>query len=167
MVALLPGLAIASCAEATPADRIGGTPVILFGKVTEVDQRSRDTYFTVSVQTVYKGQPENPAILHMSWGRNQRTSEEYNMRQDELHTLYLMPDGKGYYTTNGCVGNHLGPPTAEEVQAGLGEGRPAPPEQPARRVSPFRNWIPLIAIGATFGAMGAVLLINMRRKRRS
>jgi hypothetical protein len=167
MVALLPGAAVADCAVRNPAASIGAVPVILYGKVTEVDQRSRDTYYTVSAQTIYKGEPENPVILHIKSGRNQSTSIDHTMRQDELHTLYLLPDGKGYYATDVCQGSHLGPPTADEVQAGLGAGRPAPPEQPARRVSPFRNWIPFIAIGVAFGAMGAVLLINMRRKRRA
>jgi hypothetical protein len=163
--ALLPGNAVAACAPGKPADYIAAAPVILFGKVTEVDQRSRDTYFTVSVQTIYKGQPENPVILHINSGQNQALAEDYHLRQDEQHTLYLAPDGKGYYTTNSCLGNHLGPPTPAEVQAGLGAGRLAPPEQPAKRVLPIRTWIPFIAIGVTFGVMGSVLLINMRRKR--
>jgi hypothetical protein len=163
MLMAAPGPAFASCAVSSTEQAVARAQVILTGRITDVDQRSKDTFYTVAVQRMYKGTTANPFILHVPAGSGLALSNDYRMQTDEVHTLYLQPDDKGYLTTNLCLGSHAGAATPDEVKAGLGEGSPAPPATPLKTVSPIRIWIPFIAVGLTAVAVGATLLSGKRR----
>lgn len=160
---VLPGQAAADCIMTSPTEHVANAAVIMYGKVTAIDERSQETYFTVTPEQVYKGTPGNPIIVRSDSGRNRVSTVDYHMKLNESHTLYLRPDDK-YYTTNACTGSHPGPVRDDEAKL-LGAGQPAPPPDPAAQPFEPRPWVPIIAVAVALGAFGVVLL-SIRRRRK-
>lgn len=162
---MMPGSVAASCAVSSLGEHVAMAQYIVQGTVSAVDQRSKETYYVVDLERVYKGQPRNPLVVYMGSGRNMSSSVDFPLSNGVEYTLYLRINQDGYYQTSACTGSHKGKPTAEELQL-LGDGQAPPAPQPLEsEASGFglRFWIPFIALGAAVGGMGAVLWSVRRR----
>jgi len=125
--------ALASCVQATVAQRAALADVVVYGTVTETRQtfapasgviRFRPDRFLKGTLPgeveVYLGPTKGGAI----------TSVDYSaVIRGEAHTLYLRASDNGGWQTDACSGSHVGAPTAEEA-AFLGPGTAAPPAAP-------------------------------------
>ncbi len=113
-------LAVASCAQSTPAEQGARAQVIVVGTVVE----TRQTFFGAAggvirfrPERVLKGTLTTVAQVYLgpSRGGNSVTSVDYTaVVRGEQHTLYLRAAGDGSYETDACSGSHPGGPTADE-----------------------------------------------------
>ena len=157
------GVAIASCAQETPAAQAGRADVIAVGTVIETRQtfaaaggvirfrpeRLLKGTLTSAVQ-VYLGPTHGGAI----------TSVDYSVVvRSEQHTLYLKAVEDGSYETNSCSGSHGGGPTADEETL-FGAGTLV-------TVSGDEGTSPLIiaAVVVLIGIAAAFVLIRARQSR--
>lgn len=160
-----PTIVRASCVGATLPELRDRADVIVSGQVTSIDQSSTQTYYTVTLNTVYKGSPKNPLVVYSPTGSGKVTSVDYRMTGGTVHTLYLRMGSSGYYETDACAGSHEGQPTADELKL-LGQGQTAPPPSKAPTL-PSGSWIPFTAIGVTAVAVLLVLWSIRRANRQS
>lgn len=116
-------LAVASCAQSTPAEQGARAQVIVVGTVVE----TRQTFFGAAggvirfrPERVLKGTLTSVVQVYLgpSRGGNGVTSVDYTaVVRGEQHTLYLRPVDDGSYETDSCSGSHPGGPTADEERA--------------------------------------------------
>jgi hypothetical protein len=163
--ALLPGRARADCAFPTWPQAVDRASVVLYGSVTDVDVRLRETFYTVTPEAVYKGQPANPVIVRSPSGRTVWVEDDYPMQSGTSHTLYLRAGQDGYYETGMCSRSHSGKPGAEEI-ALLGQGSAPPPLSPTSAQQSWHQWVVIIAMGVALAAVGITVLSTRRRRER-
>ena len=115
-------VAVASCAQSTPAEQAGRAEVIAVGTVVE----TRQTFIAAGgvirfrPERVLKGTLTSVVQVYLgpSHGGNGVTSVDYTaVVRGEQHTLYLRAAGDGSYETDSCSGSHPGGPTNDEERA--------------------------------------------------
>jgi hypothetical protein len=129
----VPSSALASCVQASVAERAALAEVVAYGTVTG----TRQTFAPAS--GVIRFRPERllkgslPGEVEVYLGPTKGgaiTSVDYEAAQrGQAHTLYLRSAGDGAWQTDVCSGSHVGAPTSEE-SAVFGAGTAAPPSAP-------------------------------------
>jgi len=131
---LVPVAAVASCVQATVAERAAIADVVVYGTVTE----TRQTF--AAAGGVIRFRPERflkgtfPGEVEVYLGPSKGgavTSVDYQAAlRGEAHTLYLRAAGNNTWQTDACSGSHSGAPLAEETSL-FGTGVTAPPTAPS------------------------------------
>lgn len=124
-----PGAALAcSCALATTAEHIGWVDTVAAGELTSIEPRtdgptdagSQLTY-TATLQTTFKGDPQNPLVFHSSSMGSDCGLE--GMVVGREYVFFVRGDESGLCDGTGP----LTPTLVSEVEAVTGPGTPAPP----------------------------------------
>ena len=115
-------VAVASCAQSTPAEQASRAEVIAVGTVVEARQTlvAAGGVIRFRPERVLKGTLTSVVQVYLgpSHGGNGVTSVDYTaVVRGEQHTLYLRTVSDGSYETDSCSGSHPGGPTAEEERA--------------------------------------------------
>jgi hypothetical protein len=148
--------ALASCVQATVAERAELAEVVVYGTVTE----TRQTF--AAAGGVIRFRPERflkgtlPGEVEVYLGPTKGgpiTSVDYEaVRNGEAHTLYLRSAGSGSWQTDACSGSHVGAPTSEE-SAVFGAGTAAPPSTPKENLP-----LALVALTIVLVTLAAALI---------
>lgn len=157
-LALAPAPALASCAQADPAEQASRAEVIAYGTITGIRMTfaPASPVVTFRPERVLKGTlTSSVEVFFGPTHGGALTSVDYAGAPPETHTLYLRRAGDSF-ETDACSGSHAGAPTADE-EARLGRGNIVAVSDPVA-------W-PVIAAVAAALALAAVAIVLLRRRR--
>ena len=152
--------ALASCVQATIAERAALAEVVAYGIVTETRQTFAPASGVIRFQSLRFLKGTLPGEVEVFLGPNKGgaiTSVDYEaVVRGEAHTLYLRSAGSGAWQTDVCSGSHVGAPLPEETTF-FGTGSSAPPPAP-------RDNTPLVlgAVAIVVIALAAALVARRR-----
>ncbi len=156
--ALGPAPALASCAQANPAEQASRAEVIAYGTLTSIRMTFAPAgpVVTFRPERVLKGTlTSSVEVFFGPTHGGAPTSVDYAGAPPEAHTLYLRRAGDSF-ETDACSGSHAGAPTADE-EARLGR-------ESGVAVSDPVAW-PVVAAAAVALALGVVAIVLLRRRR--
>jgi hypothetical protein len=150
--------AVASCAQATLAERAALADVVAYGTVTETRQTfaAAGGVIRFTPERFVKGTFSGEVEVYLGPSKGGAvTSVDYQaVVRGEAHTLYLRAASNNTWQTDACSGSHAGAPTTEE-SAFFGAGTAAPPTAP-------RDNTPLVlgAVAIAAVAIAAALFVR-------